>query len=68
MQYCPSVRFIIMHSLNLASFFAIAMGVGMLTIASIIDIKPPAKDALAYEKCVQLHPERYCGITYLGRQ
>jgi hypothetical protein len=40
----------------------------MILGAAIIDIKPPAKDALGYHKCVKLHPERYCGITYLGRQ
>jgi hypothetical protein len=50
------------------SFFAIAAGISMLFGAAIIDIKPPAKDALAYHKCIKLHPERYCGITYLGRQ
>jgi hypothetical protein len=53
---------------SVASFFAISCGISMLFGAAIIDIKPPAKDALAYEKCVQIHPERYCGITYLGKQ
>ena len=52
----------------IVSFFSIAAGISMLIGASIIDIKPPAKDALAYHKCIKLHPERYCGITYLGRQ
>lgn len=53
---------------SVTSFFAIAAGISMLFGAAIIDIKPPAKDALAYHKCIKLHPERYCGITFLGRQ
>jgi hypothetical protein len=48
------------------SFFAIAAGISMLFGAAILDIKPPAKDALAYGKCIQLHPQRYCAITFLG--
>lgn len=50
------------------SFFAIACGISMLFGAAIIDIKPPAKDATSYHKCIKVHPERYCGITFLGRQ
>jgi hypothetical protein len=50
------------------SFFAIAASICVLFGAAIIDIKPPAKDTVAYHKCIKLHPERYCGITYLGRQ
>ena len=38
----------------------------MLFGAAIIDIKPPAKDALAYGNCIKLHPQRYCAITHLG--
>ena len=48
------------------SFFAIATGVSMLIGASFISTPPPAKDALAYNKCIQLHPQKYCAITYLG--
>ena len=51
---------------SIASFFAISCGLCMLVGASIIDIKPPAKDAVAYSKCIKLHPQRYCSITHLG--
>jgi hypothetical protein len=48
------------------AFFSIAAGFSLLIGAAIFDIKPPAKDALAYHKCIQLHPQRYCAITHLG--
>jgi hypothetical protein len=51
---------------SLASFFAIATGMSLIIGASIISTPPPAKDALAYGKCIQLHPQRYCAITHLG--
>jgi hypothetical protein len=48
------------------AFFSIAIGVSMIIGASIISTPAPAKDALAYDKCIQLHPQRYCAITFLG--
>ena len=51
---------------SLVSFFAIATGFSLVIGASIISTPVPAKDALAYNKCIQLHPQRYCAITYLG--
>ena len=51
---------------SVTSFFAIAAGISMLFGAAILDIKPPAKDALAYGNCIKLHPQRYCAITHLG--
>jgi hypothetical protein len=48
------------------AFFSIAAGVSLIIGASIISTPPPAKDALAYNKCIQLHPQRYCAITFLG--
>jgi hypothetical protein len=48
------------------AFFSIAAGVSLIIGASIINTPTPAKDALAYNKCTQLHPQRYCAITYLG--
>jgi hypothetical protein len=51
---------------SVTAFFSIAVGVSMIIGASIISIPAPAKDALAYNKCIQLHPQRYCAITYLG--
>jgi len=51
---------------SLVSFFAIATGFSLVIAASIISTPAPAKDALAYDKCIQLHPQRYCAITFLG--
>jgi hypothetical protein len=48
------------------AFFSIAAGMSLIIGASIINTPAPAKDALAYHKCTQLHPQRYCAITYLG--
>jgi hypothetical protein len=48
------------------AFFSIAAGVSLIIGASIMHTPAPAKDALAYGKCIQLHPQRYCAITYLG--
>jgi hypothetical protein len=48
------------------AFFSIAAGVSLIIGASIMRTPTPAKDALAYNKCIQLHPQRYCAITYLG--
>jgi hypothetical protein len=47
-------------------FFAIACGMSLLVGASFMHTPPPAKDALAYSKCTQLHPQRYCAITHMG--
>jgi hypothetical protein len=49
-----------------AAFFSIAAGFSLLVGASFMHIPPPAKHALAYDKCVELHPQRYCAITYMG--
>jgi len=51
---------------SITAFFSIAIGFSMLIGASIIGIETPPKDALAYHKCIQLHPQRYCAITHLG--
>jgi hypothetical protein len=51
---------------SLVAFFSIAVGFSLIIAASIISTPAPAKDALAYNKCIQLHPQRYCAITYLG--
>jgi hypothetical protein len=48
------------------AFFSIAAGVSLIIGASIINTPAPAKDALAYSKCIQIHPQRYCAITFLG--
>jgi hypothetical protein len=48
------------------AFFSIAAGFSLLVGASFMHTPPPAKDALAYNKCTQLHPQRYCAITYMG--
>ena len=48
------------------AFFSIAAGFSLIIAASFMHTPAPAKDALAYNKCIQLHPQRYCAITYLG--
>lgn len=48
------------------AFFSIAAGFSLVIGASIISTPAPTKDALAYDKCTQLHPQRYCAITFLG--
>lgn len=48
------------------AFFLITIGISMLVGASIISFPEPTKDALAYEKCIKLYPQRYCAITYMG--
>jgi hypothetical protein len=47
-------------------FFVISCGMSLLIGASFMHTPPPAKDALAYNKCTQLHPQRYCAITHMG--
>jgi hypothetical protein len=51
---------------SLVAFFSIAAGVSLIIGASIISTPAPAKDALAHDKCLAIHPARYCGITYMG--
>ena len=51
---------------SLVAFFSIAAGFSLVIGASVISTPPPAKDALAYDKCLAIHPARYCGITYMG--
>jgi hypothetical protein len=48
------------------AFFSIAAGMSLIIGASIINTPAPAKDTLAYDKCIQIHPQRYCAITFLG--
>jgi hypothetical protein len=48
------------------AFFSIAAGVSLIIGASIINTPAPIKDTLAYDKCIQIHPQRYCAITFLG--
>jgi len=69
MRYCAFEPLPPMRDFSsIASFFAIATGISMLFGAAIIDTKPPTKSVVSYRECVQIHPERYCGITYLGKQ
>jgi hypothetical protein len=50
------------------AFFSIAAGVSLIIGASIINTPPPAKDALAYQKCIEIRPQRHCAIVHLGAQ
>jgi hypothetical protein len=54
-----------MHPLpSIVSFFSIACGISMITLAALVQTPLPKDDLQAYGKCTQLHPERYCAITY----
>jgi len=48
---------------NFAAFSILA---GVLTVLGWSYITPslPKDDLQAYSKCTQLHPQRYCAITY----
>jgi hypothetical protein len=50
------------------AFFSIAAGVSLIIGASIISTPPPAKDVLAYQKCIEIRPQRHCAIVHLGAQ
>ena len=66
-RYCVLKPLPLMRDFSAAvPFFAISCGMSLLIGASFINIPPPAKDALAYNKCVELHPVRYCSIIHLG--
>jgi hypothetical protein len=67
MQYCVLKPPTTMRDISSsAAFFSIAAGFSLLVGASFMHIPPPAKHALAYDKCVELHPIRYCSIVHLG--
>jgi hypothetical protein len=53
---------------SLVSFFAIATGISLIIGASIISTPPPVKDALAYQECIEIRPQRHCAIVHLGAQ
>jgi hypothetical protein len=54
-----------MHPLpSIVSFFSIACGISMITLAALVQTPLPEDDLQAYGKCTQLHPERYCATTY----
>jgi hypothetical protein len=67
MRYCVPKPLPLMRDFSAAvPFFAISCGMSLLIGASFMRTPPPAKDALAYDKCVELHPVRYCSIVHLG--
>jgi hypothetical protein len=54
-----------MHPLpSIVSFFSIACGISMITLAALVQTPLPKDDLQAYNKCTGLHPQRYCAITY----
>jgi hypothetical protein len=54
-----------MHPLpSIVSFFSIACGISMITLAALVQTPLPKDDLQAYGKCTQLHPQRYCAITH----
>jgi len=49
-------------------FFSLYLLAGAAFAGFVIgNVPEPAPNKAGYATCVQLHPERYCAITYLGR-
>ena len=61
-QYCEPVRPFPMR--DLAALVVLSGTVVVLAWNYVTQPMPP-DDQQAYAQCVQLHPKRYCGITYL---
>ena len=51
---------------SIVSFFSIACGMSVLMLAAIISPSKSTIDLQRYHECKQLHPERYCALTYAG--
>jgi hypothetical protein len=49
---------------SVVSFFSIACGISMLTLAALVQAPLPEDNAKAYQACSKLHPQKYCAITY----
>jgi hypothetical protein len=50
---------------SIVSFFSIACGISVLTLASLVQAPLPQDNLQAFQDCSKLHPARYCRITYL---
>jgi hypothetical protein len=50
---------------SIVSFFSIACGISMITLAALVQAPLPEDNAKAYQACSKLHPQRYCLLTHL---
>jgi len=66
-QSCIVRKTILLTMQNFSVFVVLS---GMLTVLGWSYVTQPAPqiNRQAYQACIQRHPERYCGITYLSRQ
>jgi hypothetical protein len=49
---------------SIVSFFSIACGMSMLTLAALVQAPEPQDNPAMLRQCMQLHPERYCRLTH----
>jgi hypothetical protein len=49
---------------SIVSFFSIACGISMITLAALVQAPLPEDNLKAYQACSRLHPQKYCAITY----
>jgi hypothetical protein len=67
MLQCAFIPLPLMRDISsLFAFFSIACGMSLIIGASIINTPAATKGELAYGECIQLRPQRYCAITFLG--
>ena len=52
-------------SIGRLAFFASG---GLLGLFALVYEPPFKPDHAGYHQCAQLHPQRYCSITYLGKR
>jgi hypothetical protein len=36
----------------------------MITLAALVQATEPREDSIMLHKCMKIHPERYCRLTY----
>jgi hypothetical protein len=49
---------------SIVSFFSIACGISMITLAALVQAPLPEDNLKAYRACSRLHPQKYCAITH----
>ena len=49
---------------SIVSFFSIASGISMITLAALVQAPLPEDNLKAYQDCSKLHPQKYCAINY----
>jgi hypothetical protein len=49
---------------SIVSFFSISCGMSMLTLAALVHTPEPQDHPAMLRQCLNIHPERYCRLTY----